>query len=145
VFIAAASRVARAVGPMRVDAEIGRHMDEHVEVIRAWAEKGRLGDTVILAIGNNGPILSRHVEALMPLLRDVPKVVWINLSLSREWTDHNNRAIASVARRYPNVRIADWHAASWGRRQLFANDMVHPNKRGADVYAALVRDAVVAP
>ena len=145
VFIAAAPRVARAVGPMQVDAAIGRQMDEHVDVIRAWAGKGRLGDAVILGIGNNGPILSRHVEALMPLLRDVPKVVWINVSLAREWTDHNNRAIASIARRYPNVRVADWHAASWGHRELFATDMVHPNKRGADVFAALVRDALVAP
>jgi lysophospholipase L1-like esterase len=78
----------------------------------------------------------------MDVLKDVPVVVWINVAVPRQWQDRNNRTIASYAARYANVRLVDWHAASEGHRDLFANDDIHPNARGARLLASLVADAL---
>ena len=145
VAIAAAPALARAIGSYELDAEIGRQAAEHLESIRRRVDDGTIGDVVILAIGNNGPIWSHQGEELMDILRDVPVVVWVNVSIAREWETHNNRLIRHFARRFANVRIVDWHAASSGRTDLFTPDMVHPNALGAEVYAQLITDALASP
>jgi peptidoglycan/LPS O-acetylase OafA/YrhL len=142
VLIASAPTLARVLGPFDVDAAIGRQVADDVAALRARAAKGRLGRTVILNIGNNGPIFARDAEAAMEVLKDVPIVAWINVAVPRQWEDRNNRTIAAYAERYPNVRLVDWHAASQGRRDLFGDDDVHPNARGARVLALLVADAL---
>jgi peptidoglycan/LPS O-acetylase OafA/YrhL len=142
VLIATAPSIARVVGPIQLDAAIGRQVADDVDALRRRAAKGKLGNTLILNIGNNGPIFKRDADAAMELLRDVPTVVWINVAVPREWQDRNNRLIASYAERYPNIRLVDWYAASKGHPELFAEDEVHPNREGARLLASLVADAL---
>ncbi|HEU4671370.1 MAG TPA: acyltransferase family protein [Candidatus Limnocylindrales bacterium] len=142
VLIAAAPSLARVVGPLAVDAAVGRQVPDDVAAIRKRAAQGRLGQTVILNIGNNGPIYPRDADQAMDELRDVQTIVWVNVSVPRQWQDHNNRLIAQYAARHGNVRLVDWHAASAGRPELFAPDDVHPNRDGARLMASLVADAL---
>jgi peptidoglycan/LPS O-acetylase OafA/YrhL len=142
VLIAAAPSLARVLGPLDVDAAVGRQVADDVAAIQRHASQGRLAGTVIVNIGNNGPIYSRDLDEAMDALRDVPTVVWVNVSVPRQWEPHNNRLIADYAARHPNVRLVDWHAASSGHPELFAPDDVHPNRDGARLMASLVASAL---
>jgi hypothetical protein len=142
VLIAAAPSLAKVVGPLQVDAAIGRQVADDVSALARRAAKGTLGRTVIVNIGNNGPIYRRDGDAAIAILKDVPVVVWINVAVPREWQDRNNAIIAAYAARYPNIHLVDWHAASAGHPELFAADEVHPNRAGARLLASLVADAL---
>jgi hypothetical protein len=142
VLVGAAKPMAEAIGPMVVDARIGRQIADSIEVLRRRAEAGRLGRVVILLLGNNGPIRRQDAEQVMQILRDVPVVIWINVRVPRSWEGHNNDLIASLPTRYANVRVVDWHAATVGRPDLLASDGVHLTTDGYEVLAGLVRVAL---
>jgi hypothetical protein len=144
VLVGAAKPIAREIGPMVVDAKIGRHVTAAIDVLRRRAEAGLLGRVVIMHIGNNGPMRREDAEEAMEILRDVPIVVWINVRVPRSWEQHNNEVIEALPLRYANARVVDWHAASAGRRGLLARDGVHLSANGYPVLARLVREALEA-
>ena len=55
VMIQGAEAMAHDLGPVRVDAAVGRHINEGIELLEERAAAGKLADTVIVQLGNNGP------------------------------------------------------------------------------------------
>jgi lysophospholipase L1-like esterase len=53
--------------------------------------------------------------------------------------------IAEGVRRYPNAVLADWHAASADRPELFVDDGIHLQPEGQRVYADLIAAHLKAP
>jgi lysophospholipase L1-like esterase len=72
------------------------------------------------------------------VLADVSKVVFVNVKAPRPWEQPNNDVIAEGVRRYPNAVLADWHAASADRPELFVDDGIHLQPEGQRVYADLI-------
>ena len=72
VMIQGAEALARDLGPVRVDAAVGRHVGDGVEILEERAAAGDLADTVIVQLGNNGPFRAGQFDAAMDALRDVP-------------------------------------------------------------------------
>ena len=142
VLVGAARPIARAIGPMEVNARIGRQVTDAIDVLQRRAEAGLIGRVVLLHIGNNGPMRREEADEVMEILHDVPVVIWINLRVPRQWERHNNDLIDELPARYPNVRVVDWHGASAGRRGLLASDGVHLTPDGYRVLAALVHDTL---
>ncbi len=142
VMIQGAQALARDLGPVRVDAAIGRHVADGVEILEQRAAAGALADTVIVQLGNNGPFRAGQFDAAMDALRDVPEVVWVNVRVPRDWEAHNNRVIESGVARYPNARLVDWYAATADRPDLFWKDGYHPRPKGAKLYADLIAASV---
>lgn len=142
VMLQSAKALARDLGPVRVDAAVGRQIDEGISILEHREETGALAGTVIVQLGNNGPFADGQFDEIMAALRDVPTVIWINVHVPREWEAHNNRIIASGVRRYPNARMVDWNAATAGRPDLFWKDGYHPRPTGARLYADLVAAAL---
>lgn len=140
-MIQGAKAMARDLGPVRVDAAVGRHIGEGIEILERRAADGKLADTVIVQLGNNGPFRAGQFDAVMDTLRDVPLVVWVNVRVPREWEAHNNRIIASGITKYPKARLVDWYAATDGRPELFWKDGYHPRPEGAELYADLIAAA----
>ena len=97
-----------------------------------------LGDAVIINVGNNGPFTAEQFDEMMRVLADVPKVVFVNVKAPRPWEQPNNDVIAEGVRRYPNAVLADWHAASADRPELFVDDGIHLQPEGQRVYADLI-------
>ena len=141
-MIQGAAALAKDLGPVRVDAAVGRHVAEGVEILQERAEAGDLADTVIIQLGNNGPFRAGQFDAAMDALRDVPEVVWVNVRVPRDWEEHNNRVIESGVARYPNARMVDWYAATEGRPDLFWKDGYHPRPDGAKLYADLIAASI---
>ncbi|HEX7951223.1 MAG TPA: acyltransferase family protein [Candidatus Limnocylindrales bacterium] len=142
VMLQSAKALANDLGPVRVDAAVGRQIGEGITLLERREESGALARTVIVQLGNNGPFYDGQFDEVMAALRDVPTVIWINVRVPREWEAHNNRIIASGVARYPNARMVDWNAATEGRPDLFWDDGYHPRPAGAKLYADLVADAL---
>ncbi|HEX5148689.1 MAG TPA: acyltransferase family protein, partial [Candidatus Limnocylindrales bacterium] len=142
VMIQGAEALARDLGPVRVDAAVGRHVGEGVEILQRRAAAGDLPGTVIVQLGNNGPFRAGQFDAAMQALRDVPLVVWVNVRVPRDWEAHNNRVIASGVARYPNARLVDWYDATADRPDLFWKDGYHPRPKGAKLYADLIAASI---
>jgi peptidoglycan/LPS O-acetylase OafA/YrhL len=142
VMLQSAKALAHDLGPVRVDAAVGRQIGQGITLLEQREETGALAQTVIVQLGNNGPFYDGQFDEVMAALRDVPTVIWINVRVPREWEAHNNRIIASGVARYPNARMVDWNAATEGRPDLFWNDGYHPRPAGARLYADLVAAAL---
>ncbi len=142
VMLQSAAALAHDLGPVRVDAAVGRHIVDGISILEHREATGALAGTVIVQLGNNGPFYDGQFDEIMAALRDVPTVVWINVRVPREWEGHNNRIIASGVPRYPNARMVDWNAATAGRPDLFWKDGYHPRPAGARLYADLVAAAL---
>jgi hypothetical protein len=141
-MIQGAQALAKDLGPVRVDAAVGRHVADGVEILQERAAAGDMAGTVIVQLGNNGPFRAGEFDAAMEAMRDVPLVVWVNVRVPRDWEAHNNRVIASGVAKYPNARLVDWHAATEGRSELFWKDGYHPRPEGAELYADLITATV---
>jgi hypothetical protein len=105
-----------------------------------------LGNIVVVAVGYNDPEnnyetdMAQVVNALVD--KGVGHVVWLTL---REHTDDYrriNRTIAAQAPRWPELRVADWDAASRGKN-WFNPDGLHLNAAGAIGMANLIRPFVL--
>jgi peptidoglycan/LPS O-acetylase OafA/YrhL len=142
VMLQSAKALAHDLGPVRVDAAVGRQINQGITILEHREETGALAGTVIVQLGNNGPFYDGQFDEVMAALRDVPTVIWVNVRVPREWEAHNNRIIASGVARYPNARMVDWNAATAGRPDLFWNDGYHPRPAGASLYADLVAAAL---
>ncbi len=142
VMIQGADAMARDLGPVRVDAAVGRHINEGIKLLQKRAAAGKLADTVIVQLGNNGPFRAGQFDAVMDALRDVELVVWVNVRVPRDWEAHNNRVIESGIQKYPKARLVDWYGATADRPELFWKDGYHPRPAGAQLYADLIADTV---
>jgi hypothetical protein len=141
-MIQGAKALARDLGPLRVDAAVGRHINDGIRILRQRAAAGELAETVIVQLGNNGPFRDGQFDDVMDALRGVSLVVWVNVRVPRDWEAHNNRIIESGVAKYPNARLVDWYAATAGRPDLFWKDGYHPRPQGAELYANLIAAAV---
>ena len=106
----------------------------------------QLGNIVVVAVGYNDPEnnyetdMAQVVNALVD--KGVGHVIWLTL---REQTDDYrkiNRTIEAQAPRWPELRVADWEAASRGK-DWFNPDGLHLNAEGAVGMATLIRPFVL--
>ena len=112
------------------------------DVLRSRRASGELGETVVVHLGNNGVFTRAQFEAMMRVLDDVERVIFVNVNVPRGWETPNNRVIASGVKRHPNAELIDWHSASDGRPELFVSDGVHLQPPGQRLYADMISDRV---
>jgi hypothetical protein len=107
-----------------------------------------LGDIVVVDVGYNetslnyGGAMATVVQALAA--RGVDHVVWVEL---RKQTDNYREiddAIEAQARRFPQVQVADWDAASKGQDDWFNDDGLHLKAAGAVGLALFLRPFIFA-
>jgi peptidoglycan/LPS O-acetylase OafA/YrhL len=142
VLIGVAGNLATALGNVEVDAEVGRQAGTIVDILRWRREAGLLPPVVLVHAGTNGYFSPEQFDTMMSLLRDVPRVVVVNVKVPRSWESPNNAMIAESVGRYPNVRLVDWYAASAWRGDFFYDDGYHPTPAGATTFADLVRASI---
>ncbi|SFU84907.1 acyltransferase family protein [Alicyclobacillus macrosporangiidus] len=124
-----------------VDAQVGRQFTEAAQVIGRLQQQRRLGDTVIIELGNNGPFTEQQMDDLLAQLGS-RRVVLVNVRVPRPWQDVVNRTLAAVAADHPGLTLVDWCSASAGKTQWFYADGVHLNPAGSQAYAQLLAGAV---
>jgi peptidoglycan/LPS O-acetylase OafA/YrhL len=138
---AAPALVARLPGVF-VDAAIARQVADCLAVLRAWRDNARLGDVVVVHIGNNGTFRADQFNELREILAGVPRVVVVNLKVPRSWESHNNDVIGQGVTTMPNAVLVNWHAEAESHPEFFYDDGMHLQAPGAARYAAMVGDAM---
>jgi hypothetical protein len=100
------------------------------------AQRGRLGDLVVIELGYNDRPQRRAIDRVMQELRDqgVQRVAWINLSERRSGYRDTNRALTAASFRWPELWLLDWRGYSAGRSSWFV-DGVHLTAKGKLAFA----------
>jgi peptidoglycan/LPS O-acetylase OafA/YrhL len=146
VMIGAAGELNRALDNPAFGADVGLQPAGVIEILQKRQAAGRLGEAVVIHTGNNGSFTAEQFDEMMRVLADVPRVVFVNVKAPRPWEQRNNDMIAEGVRRYSkNAVLADWHAASADRPELFVEDGIHPQPEGQRIYADLIAAHLESP
>lgn len=137
-MLGAALQLQAAIGGLYVDAIVSRQASMGAATLQPRAQAGQLGSVVIVQLGNNGTFSAQEFDAIMAVLANVPKVIFVNLNLPRAWAAPNNQMLAANVGRYPNAHLADWFGVSSGHPEYFAGDQVHLTQAGAAAYTAML-------
>ena len=124
-----------------LDAEEGRLPWKTPAMLHNLSAAGRIGSVVIMHIGDNG-VFSEHIfDLLMGQLKDVRRVVVVNVKVPRKWEEPNNKMLASAVQRYPNTVLLDWQSVGKEHPEFFWKDGIHLRPEGAKCYAILIAQA----
>jgi hypothetical protein len=138
-----AMRALQQLGPnVTVDAAVSRQVNVGIEVLTYYRDRGLLGDTVVIHLGNNGTFTAEQFDELMTVL-DGHRVVFLTVKVpGRRWEDPNNNVIVEGVNRWANAVLIDWKGLSEGQPELFYDDLMHLKAEGALYYSALIAEAV---
>jgi hypothetical protein len=104
-----------------------------------------LGDVLIVKVGYNegAPGYSDGIDRVMRAARaqGAKAVVWSTLRETSSIYTETNRVIRRAAKRWPQLRVADWNACSRGK-PWFGPDGLHLTATGANALATLLRKNV---
>ena len=142
VMVSAADELTDIVDGLAIDAAIGRQMREVIEVLQEILDAGKMGDIVVIQVGNNGYLSAKKFDEMMLLLEDVPSVLILNCRVPRQWESTVNTVLAEGVQRYANATLIDWYAASADHPEFFWNDGMHLRPDGAKVYAELIVEQI---
>lgn len=145
VALGARQSVTNVLPKATVDAAVGRQTSEVVKRIQERVAAGKIAETVVIHTGTNGPARIDDLRKALDLLKDTPRVVLVTTKAPVKWIGDSNRNIETVAREYPNVRIADWGAAAADNRNFTVYDGTHVTAPGGHEFAQLIIDAIKQP
>jgi peptidoglycan/LPS O-acetylase OafA/YrhL/lysophospholipase L1-like esterase len=142
VMVGAAPALERRLGSSLVlNAAISRQADDVVALIEGYRAAGRLPDTVVLQLGNNGPLLSEQMGDLREALRGVDHIFLVNVQAPVSWEDESNGALSDAADSWPNTTLLDWNKLANSDRDL-TFDGIHLTPAGVRAYVGLIVDGL---
>ena len=121
------------------DGKVSRTIVGGKELLAELQEQGKLGDTIILALANNGDYIPKRNKDFMEFLEG-KEVYWVNAVLADD--PKFNEKFAEFAKDYPNLHIVDWEGASKDHPEYFYADGIHVKGDGIQAYADVVFDAI---
>lgn len=124
------------------DAATGMQAADAIRVLESRRGAGELGETVVVHIGNNGPITEEEFEEIMDILEDTRRVVFVNVRVPLSWEASNNELLQEKAAEHEKITVVDWNSASYGHPEYFWDDGIHARPEGAEVYAELIRESL---
>jgi peptidoglycan/LPS O-acetylase OafA/YrhL len=124
---------------LRVDAVVGRQAVDTISRLAEYRAHGDLPPTVIVQIGDNGPVWYSNLQRLREVLSGVPHVVLVNVRVARSWQGEVDKALSEYVSSWPQAVLADWYSHSSVGMLV---DGVHPSVAGRAIYASVVVDAL---
>jgi peptidoglycan/LPS O-acetylase OafA/YrhL len=125
-----------------IDARESRQIPEAIGVLRQLRATGKLGEVVIVHIGDNGVVTDEQFDGMMRALSGAREVLVVNTTVpdGYQWAPNNEVLADGVARHPDEAVLVDWHAASAGHPEYFW-DGLHLTPQGARAYAGLIAAA----
>jgi peptidoglycan/LPS O-acetylase OafA/YrhL len=124
---------------VRIDATVGRQIDDTIKDLDRLRKHHRLPRTIVLQVGNNGPLWSHDLVNLRHALRGIPDVVVVNVRNTTSWQDESNHALADWLRGWPAAHLADWYGSSTNK---MLSDGTHPWPYGCTIYAHVIGETL---
>jgi peptidoglycan/LPS O-acetylase OafA/YrhL len=121
---------------VRVDARVGRQIDDTIVELDKLRKHHELPKTLVIQIGNNGPLWYHDLVNLRHALRGIPDIVFVNVRNATSWQDESNHALSSWLRGWRAAHLADWYDASTNK---MLSDGTHPWPYGCVIYANVIK------
>ena len=121
---------------VRIDASVGRQINDTIDDLNRYRAKDRLPDVVIIQIGNNGPLYYRDLVRLRAALRGVPDIVVVNVRNATSWQNESNGAITEWLHGWHIAHLADWYHHS---NNNMLSDGTHPWPYACRIYAHVIQ------
>ena len=138
VLLEAKRELERRLPDVTIDAVVARQFNDLLAVARGIRDGGQLGESVILQMGNNGPVTASQFDEIMDVLRGAKRVVVINVKVPRPWEGPNNSMLAAGVGRWPNAVLMDWQKHGAAHPELFGDDGTHMGPIGVAVFVELI-------
>jgi peptidoglycan/LPS O-acetylase OafA/YrhL len=140
VMLGAATNLAHDLGGhVVVNAEEGRQATAYAPLIDYYRKRGQLPDTVVIQLGNNGPVYSDQLNAIRQALAGVDHVYFVNVEVPRSWQSEVNGELSSFVDGWPQAKVIDWYDTV---QADMTYDGIHLNPSGQTAYTNLLRTAV---
>jgi len=143
VMLASAEGLYHALPGVYVNAEVSRAMVAGIILVQQLRAEHRLRRILIVGLGTNGPITLSQINQLRAAIGPHRWLLLINVFEARPWEDEVNWTISQAVRRYPNVKLINWHKAIEHHTDLLWSDGIHPMPIGGIFYAKVVRKVVI--
>jgi len=140
VLLETRDRLASRISHLVFDADVARQTSRTLAAARALRASGRLGDEVVLQVGNNGLVSKGQFDQFMDAFAGVRRVVVVNIRVPRPWEGPNNEVLSDGVQSHPNAVLVDWHKLGITHPDVFTSDSVHLTSTGIQ----LLTDAIVA-
>jgi peptidoglycan/LPS O-acetylase OafA/YrhL len=124
---------------VRIDATVGRQIDDTIDDLQRYRRHHTLPQTIVIQIGNNGPLWYHDLVRLRRALHGIPDVVVVNVRNSTSWQDESNQALVSWLRDWPGAHLADWYGNSTSN---MLSDGTHPWPYACTIYAHVIADTL---
>lgn len=121
------------------DGKVSRTIVKAEDIIIDLKNQGKLPDTLILALANNGDYSDYINRGLMEIVGN-RQVYWVTAVLADD-PAFNDR-FREFAKNYPNVHIVEWEEASKNHPEYFYADGIHVKEEGVPAYAQVIYDAI---
>lgn len=128
---------------MIVDAAVSRQLVNSFDLVASYKNQGALNDTVLIALGTNGPFTSDDMARMMQIIGPKRHVFWINTYVPRQWQGDVNQLLTESATKYKNLTVIDWYKYASGHSDWFYDDQTHPNPDGSKYYTALIAKELI--
>lgn len=122
---------------MAIDAQIGRQFTKGLDILLDRQQKGILGDTIIVHLGNNSPFESKQLNKLVSNFPD-KTFVFINLKLPHHYANANNQLLTELEKVNSHIKVIDWQKNSYNHQNYFAKDGIHLTPQGVRAYVQLI-------
>lgn len=134
------SRDIRQVVPNTyVSAAVGRQIWQAPKQIQGLQAQGALAKNVVINLGTNSPMTDAQIDGVIRMIGPKRQIYWVNTHVpTRNWEKSVNATIAKAAKKYPNVKMVDWHDLSKDHKSWFYHDDVHPNPTGNRYFTRLL-------
>ena len=124
-----------------VDAQVARQVDETVGLVSGLAQQNTLGPTVVVHMGNNGPIPEGALDELWAATGE-RRLILVTVSVPRRWEPQVNDTLRAFVAQHPSVGLADWKALVSGDPGLTISDGVHLSPAGMARYVEMLTLAI---
>jgi peptidoglycan/LPS O-acetylase OafA/YrhL len=124
---------------VHIDATVGRQIDDTVQDLDSLRAHHQLPKTIVLQVGNNGPLWYHDLVKLRAALRGIPDIAVVNVRNATSWQDESNHALVNWLRGWRVAHLADWYGNSTNK---MLSDGTHPWPYGCNVYARVIADTL---
>ena len=121
------------------DGKVSRSILSGEDVLINLKNQGKLGNTIILSLANNGFFYEKTCRHLMSIIGD-REVYWVNAVGADE--PSFNEKFAKFALSYPNIHLVKWDIISKNHSEYFYKDGIHPKEEGQKAYANAIYEEI---
>lgn len=122
-----------------IDAKVSRQVIQADSVLDTLEQQNALRQTVVIALGTNGPFSVAKGQELIDRLGSGRTIYWVTAyGRDLRWQEDSNATIRQLAETNENVHIIDWAQAASGHAEWLCSDGIHLNAAGRDAYAGII-------